>query len=375
MKISKLIITTTLIATCFSSCIKEEGLNREADIKSFNLPSDVMLMPSIINQKGDNRVIITVYDTTGLSNGKVAPEIVLSEGATITPASKEEVTLKDYQALYVVTAEDGGKKEYRLIIEPDKPQKYNFESWYEVANTAGTRVYEMLTDPLWSNANQGVATLYRDGDLFPTRSTEESYSGKYGMLLETVFGNRNKWLLAMDIPLYAGSAFRGYFDFSAGLSNPLACAKFGQIHPKSTGKPTRLTGWYKYKSGEYYQTCTVVKNKNRIDTIQGRIDEPDIYAVYFKVPAGNDGKNIYLTAENVLTSDRIIAKAIIDDRTEKADWTNFDIPFVYSEEPDYSQFDYKLAIVFSSSRQGAFYEGAIGSLLHIDEVEVITEPF
>ncbi len=94
----------------------------------------------------------------------------------------------------------------------------------------------------------------------------------------------------------------------------------------------------------------------------------------FKVPHGNDGKKVYLTAEDVLTSERLIATAIIADRTEKDDWTRFDIPFIYTEGIDYSQFDYKLAIVLSSSKRGAFYEGAIGSLLVVDEIEIVTEP-
>lgn len=369
-----ILITITFFVFCLSSCIKDEGVYREADIESFTLSSNIMLTSTIVNQKDNNRVIITVDDTTGMKNAKITPDIKLSPGAKIEPASGVEVQLQNYQTSYIVTAEDGNKKSYTIILEKDRPLKYNFENWYQVSNTAGTRIYDMLSDELWCNANKGVATVYRDNTPFPTRRTTDSHNGEYGILLETVFGNRNTILHMLDIPLYAGSAFRGVFE--TNISNPVTSAKFGQIHSKSTGKPIRFTGWYKYKSGEYYQTCTVndTPKYNIVDTVPGKKDELDIYAVMFKVPQGNEGKNVYLTANDVLTSNRLVATAIISDRTEKNDWTRFDIPFIYTEAIDYSRFDYKLAIVLSSSKRGAFYEGAIGSLLVVDEIEIVTEP-
>ena len=369
MKLKKYLIAFWAIPILFSSCIKEEGAFREADIVKFDLPSDVMLMPTIM---------VTVYDTTGMKEAFITPEIEVSPGAIVSPKSGEAVQLKDYAATYIVTAEDGDKKEYNVTILPDRPQKYNFESWYTVdKNNDGKLVYDMLSDPLWCNANEGVALVYYDYRSFPTLKTKDSKSGEYGMLLETVEGKRNKILYLLDIPLYAGSAFRGVFVAKDAMKNPLASAKFGQIHAKSAGKPVRFTGWYKYKSGDQYQTFDVSKAyDDRVEYLPGVKDELDIYAVLFKVPKGNAGKDIYLTAQDVQTSDRIIASAIVQDRSEKADWTRFDIPFVYKEgeSMDYSQYDYKLAIVFSSSKRGAFYEGAIGSALYIDEVEVVTEP-
>jgi hypothetical protein len=361
-----ILIAITFFVFSLPSCIKDEGAYREADIESFTLSSDIMLTSTIVNQKDNNRVIIIVDDTTGMKNAKITPDIKLSPGAKIEPASGVEVQLQNYQALYVVTAEDGNKKLYTIMLEKNRSLKYNFENWYQVSNTTGTKIYDMLSDELWCNANKGVAMFYRDNTLFPTRRTTDSHNGEYGILLETVFGNR-----AINIPLYAGSAFRGVFKIN--ISNPVTSVKFGQIHSKDAGKPIRFTGWYKYKSGEYYQTKP--KKHNEIDTIPGKKDELDIYAVMFKVPQGDEGKNVYLTANDVLTSNRLVATAIIPDRTEKNNWTRFDIPFIYTEETDYSRFDYKLAIVLSSSRRGAFYEGAIGSLLVVDEIEIVTEPY
>lgn len=369
MRIQKLSIILGVFLLLVS-CIKEEGPYREADIVKFTLSDDIMLTHSIINLKDNNQVIITVYDTTRIRS--IKPEIELSPGATISPASGEEAQLdKEYKAVYTVTSQDGNKKQYNISIEPDKPMSYNFESWVE--HGSDKRKYEMLADPLWYNGNPGVSFLYRDNEPFPTRKTEDRHNGKYGMLLETVLGNKSSFHL-LDIPLYAGSAFRGVFEIN--LNNPVASAKFGQIHAKSSGKPIRFKGWYKYKSGAVYQTCTVQENpkKNIIEYYPEIKDEPDMYAILFKVPQGAEGKDVYLTADDLQTSDRIIAKAIVEDKSEKADWTEFDIPFTYTEEMDYTKFDYKLAIVFSSSKRGAYYEGSIGSVLHIDDVEVTSEP-
>lgn len=374
MKLKEWIVASVATLMFLPSCIKEEGAYQEADIIKFTLPADIMLMPTIINLKGDNRVEVVVYDTIGMKEALIAPEIEVSPGAVISPASGEEVQLKDYKATYTVTAEDGDQKMYTIMILPDKPQKYNFESWYEVTKDP-KRIYEMLSDGLWSNANDGLAKVNPAYKSFPTRKTTECYSGEYGMLLESTEGVRSP-LFVMDIPLFAGSAFRGTFKTNA--SDPVTSAKFGQIHAKSSGKPLFFKGWYKYKPGKVFQTCTVTtvdkKKVNIVEYDENRKDEPDIYAIFFKVPKGNDGKDIYLNANDVKTSDRIIATAILEDTSEKADWTQFNIPFEYIEEIDYSQNDYKLAIVFSSSSRGAFYEGAPGSRLLIDEVEVVTLP-
>ena len=67
------------------------------------------------------------------------------------------------------------------------------------------------------------------------------------------------------------------------------------------------------------------------------------------------------------------------DKTEATDqWTRFDLDFKLQNgktinEDNLKAGKYKLAIVFSSSIQGAYFEGAIGSELCIDEVEITCE--
>lgn len=370
------IITATTIATLlFSSCIKDEELNKEGDIEEISLPSDIMDTYTIRNRL--DAIDVYVYDTTGFHNKKIAPSIVTSPGATVFPASGDSVALENYTAKYTVTPEDGhGSRTYTLRILPPPPLEFNFESWYTVSNAAGTRVYDMLTESLWSNANAGVTLRYFDNTPFPTRKTTEAKSGKYAAFLETVEGQRSA-ISTLDIPLYAGNLFYG--TFSANLGDPVTSAKFGQILSPKLGKPVKFTGWYKYQPGEVYQYYRIPEGKSKKDVIlaPGVQDKFSVYAVLFEVKKDQEGQNQYLSAHDIINLDEsklpIVAKAFLEDYSPKAEYTYFDIPFTYLRTMDSENNAYKLAIVFSSSQDGAFYEGAIGSKLWVDEVEVVCE--
>ena len=66
------------------------------------------------------------------------------------------------------------------------------------------------------------------------------------------------------------------------------------------------------------------------------------------------------------------------DPGEPADWKDFYVPFksVADKEFDYEKLmnnEYAIAIVASSSKNGAAFEGAVGSTLYIDEIEIVWE--
>jgi hypothetical protein len=357
-------IICSLLLAILSSCIKDEAPFREADITGFSLPASVMGGATY-----DNDIItVMLYDTAGFFSTKIAPQITVSEGATISPASGDSVIVKNYETTYKVTSENqSGSKTYTIRFVPFIPLKFDFEEW-ETKKWGSTKEYQVLKDPFWANANPGIAIVYPANTPFPTRSTTDSYSGEYAALLETAKGKRS---ILVNAPIFPGSLYRG--KFTPKLSEPVTSAQFGQIHPDYAGKPVLFTGYYKYKPGELYQ------NENE-EIEPGKIDQCDIYAVLFKVTKGAAGRDEYLDANEVNTigssnpSPKIVAHAILTDRTAKDKYTKFEIPFTYIEKLNYSAYDYKLAIVFSSSKDGAFFKGAIGSQLIIDEVEVKCTP-
>lgn len=87
-----------------------------------------------------------------------------------------------------------------------------------------------------------------------------------------------------------------------------------------------------------------------------------------------------LNGSNALTHPSLVAVARIpeEEAIETETWTKFDIPFELKEgksidEEKLVQGKYKLGVVFSSSVDGAYFNGAVGSTLYIDEVEVVCQ--
>ena len=58
------------------------------------------------------------------------------------------------------------------------------------------------------------------------------------------------------------------------------------------------------------------------------------------------------------------------------DWTWFTVPFDYTKDIDYEllrNYGYNIAVVFSSSKDGDYFQGAVGSTLCVDKVRLICE--
>lgn len=350
---SPLLIALSVL--CFTSCIKDEPLYREADIISFTLDQSILVSSNI----SDNKIQIVVAEGTDYKN--LTPAISLSPGAVVSPSSGQTVDFTD-DVIYKVVSEDGNyNKEYTVNVTSFISLKYDFEEW-EMAGAAWK--YPAMKDITWNSANPGImlAKLGRV-DRYPTRDTTDAVSGERAALLETLIGGR---YFGNHIPIFSGSLFRG--NFAINMGNFVKSTKFGQIHPKENGKPLTFTGYYKYSPGEHF-----IDSKG--DTIPNRLDECSIYAVLYKVTKGDAGTEEFLDGTDILTSDKVIARAVLEDKGEKNEYTRFDIPFVYreDEEVDYNLYDYKLAVVFASSGRGAYYEGAPGSKLTVDDVEVICE--
>ena len=68
--------------------------------------------------------------------------------------------------------------------------------------------------------------------------------------------------------------------------------------------------------------------------------------------------------------------AELENPGEPSEWTEFNIPF-NSREGNVFDMDklmrgeYAITVVASSSKDGAFFEGAVGSTLQVDELEII----
>lgn len=168
----------------------------------------------------------------------------------------------------------------------------------------------------------------------------------------------------VNMRIAAGNFFIGTFDVANALKDALAATRFGLPFAH---KPVKMTGYYKFKAGERFQD----KKGNAVD----RIDQPDAYCILYR-NTDAEGNRVLLNGADVLTNPNIVGLGRISGVVETNEWTPFEIPVVYTEELDdelLADFGYSMTICFSSSIEGAYFEGAPGSTFYVDKVKVECE--
>lgn len=370
----KNLLVCLFLSTIVISCIKDEAPNSEADIETCTLPGDVLNRDAIIENEKVTLIVKKGTDLTAL-----APRFTLTPGATVTPESGSTLNFTNPQT-YIVTSEDKKwQKSYRVEVTASAitTNRYHFENARFYSDAFSKEKYQIFyeTDQYgkenmtWASGNPGFALTGIKGDykIYPTYQSEDGYKGTKCLGLTTrktgTLGN------IVDMPLAAGNLFIGTFDVSNARSNALTATRFGA---QFEYVPTYLKGYYKYKAGEtFYVVDTSVSSK--LKPVPGQKDIFDIYAVFYESTQSLpmlDGTNILDEA-----TETILAVARIDDAKETDEWTEFYIPFVFREgkkvDPvKLADGKYSLAIVFASSIRGNYFEGAPGSTLLIDEVEL-----
>lgn len=368
MKVRNL-IACFLLGSLVTSCIKDEAPNAEADILTCVVPGDVLNREPIIENERIALMLKRGTDITAL-----APKFTLTPGATIVPESGSLLNFTNPQ-YYEVTSEDGKwKKRYKVEVNFSGVTNtvYHFENARLDRSGHYTLFYE--TDAqgketmLWASGNPGYAMTGVQGgaDIYPTYQSNSGYQGKCLTLTTRETG----WLgNSVNMPIAAGNLFLGTFDVVNALNSALAATQFGSPFEYI---PTYLKGYYKYKAGDtFYELNPQASDK--LKPVQGKKDIFDVYAVFYEPT--DDMKT--LDGANVLSEDNpnIISVARINNAKETDEWTEFNLPFVYRKgktiDPDkLKEGKYNLTIVFSSSIDGAYFEGAPGSTLYIDEVEL-----
>ena len=348
MRLFKSMMLATLAGLALSSCIREEALNAEADITDVTVDGTTLVRKPVIT---NNEVIFYVNGWEDLSH--LAPKFHVTEGAKIEPESGTALNFTQPQS-YTVTSQDGQwKKTYKVsFVSNDVATDYHFET----LKVDSTSKYNTFVDKTadgnlaeWGSGNAGVSFLMGDSKAseYPTSQAEEGYVGKCLKLTTVSTG----FLGAMfGAPIAAGNLFTG--DFQIDMGNPAKSTHFGRPF---------------YKMPKKFQD----KDKKEI---KGRKDSLAIYAVLFETGDGVE----YLDGTNSLTSDRIVLLAQLKDAKETNDWTRFSISFepvagrtVDSEKLKNGK--YSLAIIMSSSKDGAFFNGAVGSTLYVDELKLYSE--
>ncbi|MDC2614594.1 MULTISPECIES: PCMD domain-containing protein [Bacteroides] len=384
MKLKKL-FAGTILCLAVASCIQDEALNVEAAIDGCS-GSNIQLASINPNSK---TVSIYVSKSTDLSALEI--NFTLPDGASIEsidamindappkydfstsqiPITSEQ-TLEQYQRKFKVTSESGTTEAIYAItaIKSELPTEYHFESlvegssYYHEFYEFNLQQAEMLQ---WASGNPGfkLTGMAKSPLDYPTLQTE-GYRGK-GVKLETK--STGNFGATAKMPIAAGNLFIGTFIVKDALSDAKAATKFGFPFFK---RPISLKGHYKYTPGTVYISGTDKDRQPIIDESMKGKDKGDIYAVLYEADNDED----FLDGYNSLTSNKITAIARIPSTETTSEWKQFDLPFEYKKtinESSLTEGKYKLAIVFSSSINGAEFKGSVGSTLWVDEVTIQCE--
>lgn len=381
-----------IMCLAITSCIQDEGLNVEAAIDGCN-GSNIQL--STINTYSKT-VSIYVSKATDLSTLEIQFE--LPEGADIEPVDvaandhapkydfsnskvpvTSEQTLEQYQRKFRVTSESRTTEAVYMItvIKSELPTEYHFENIedgnnkYHIFYEFNLQKAEMLQ---WASGNPGFnLTGMARSPLDYITIQSQGYIGK-GAKLETK--STGSFGAGVSMPIAAGNLFIGSFEVGNALKDAMKATKFGFPFYKH---PTRLSGYYKFKPGTDYTSYTLGSDGKKnffIDASMNGKDKGDIYAVLYEA----DNVEDFLDGYNSLNSPKIVSLARIksEDVKETSEWTSFDLPFVLQNNKTINDNmlaagKYKLAIVFSSSVEGAAFKGSVGSTLWIDEVTIHCE--
>lgn len=355
--ISSIIIILTILLT---ACVKEDhfGLSSYGNIKTF----------LVSNQSGNavinsNTMTVVVEIPAGIDlAGITIQDLELSSFATTDTKVGDVLDLSNPQYIDI-TAEDGSIHSWTIQsdVASNDPQldNYDLNAWY----LTGSGYYEPgsnATSTVWGTGNPGTQIL----NLLATTPYDLGNDNKAAKM-ETL--DNGALPASLGMPISAGSIFTGYFNSdNLDPTDPTAAIEFGTPF---AGRPVNIQFKYQFQPGEV--------NRDRDGNELGYPDKLDIYAL-LEVRLGG-------------TTERL-ATAWFRSADPNDMLTTMEIPFTYGELddsfPDYMKpednvyvsadsaafvLPTHITFVASSSYDGANFAGAIGSVLIVDDVEMVYE--
>lgn len=340
--------------------------SKEAKITEITFDSQFVIEQPIIGESTD----LTLYISDEAADEdlqEVVVTIEVSEKATVAPASGSKVDLSKGSVDFTVTAEDGTTtQKYTVKISKGK-NIYGFEQ--EWIKGGGNFPHE---EPVgWATCNGAINLLKQFGNPkytgeYTVMPTDDKHSGKLAVKMVSRDTGGGVVMKAQVPKVTASTIFLGTFNAFAATSNVANATQFGIPFTK---KPLKVKGYYKYTPGKDFYT--------HLEADPAGKDGMSVVATLFEITKDTD----FLNGVQVYSEDaRIVAKAKFTDDTEKTEFTPFDLELEYVKDYDPAK-KYKFTVVFSSSKDGIIidedgkitHNGAIGSTLIVDDVEIISE--
>lgn len=346
-----------------------------ATIEKMTIAGDaVAVQPDIEEGTGSKGITVYVKPGTTAEQLNLVPTIQIAEGAVITLNDEAYVsgTAVDFskKAVFKVVAESGKTKTtYTVVVQEwnDFDFRSDLNQWETKHATAAA--WQQYEEPAngWATSNEGVkyiklfygSVLYGQDKPYAVTVTDDAKSGKAARL-ETLHTGGN----ALVPKVTSGTVYCG--TFKVVITNTLKSTRFGYPCLK---QPKSFKGSYKYTPGSTYYTClNPASDAGSVKEDQAKTDSPAINAVLYEV---NNYAYEYLDGTNLLTSDKIVAIASVKDAGTQDSFKDFDVKFDFGKKQFDATKKYKLAIVCSSSKEGDKFSGAPGSVLIVDDLEIV----
>lgn len=335
----------------------------QAELLSIEFADNAKVAVQPATTDGKNYTFAMTADATADDLKGLVPTIVVSEMATVVPASNKTVDFSQGAVDFVVTAEDGTTTAtYTVSCVGRRTSYFDFQKWEGDSNVVPSASEGWCT----SNLASMFLPLYGVKVDNPAVSPVEGLMGKpdTASMIYSINSRilNNKYAEAIVPALTAGTMYLGKFQLV--MDNTLQSTHFGIPYAY---KPLTVSGYFKYTPGD-----SVITNTRKV-VKDGPKDEGIVGAVLFEVTKDDD----HLDGTNAYTDPSVVAKGQFICQ-EQADFTPFEVKLEYLKDYDPTK-KYKFAIICSSSKNGDTYQsadevvvGSGGSKLIVDDISVVS---
>ncbi len=348
----KVFYTVLVLAVLFTACKKDKS-SSQTDMRQFTVTGsdNASVVPDTVFLDVKNHMISLMF-TQDIPPASFPVSFTvnmdLPSGASSDPANGGSVTFNsiDEDVVCTVTAEDGTKADYHILLRDTQIPDADFEDWYMTAGLNGIQYKEpgkSAGSTVWATANSGTSV----------------YSLYCTIPVDTTGGNTVARIFTgstLLIPITSGTLFTGKFDVNGAIDNPTDPQKATLFGIPFILRPVSFKFTYTFKPGPRYIQATLKNPGN----IFGGFNVTDL--------AGEDKFTAYAVLERRVGSDVTeVGRADFSSSDVHSDFIEVTVPFVYSltVKPTH------ISVVFASSKAGDVYTGAEGSTLTIDNLELL----
>ena len=341
------------ITLAISACIKDDHFGKSglSQIKAFEIPGQVTT--TTIDHEA---LTVTVPMPENLIDFNLVPSVItVSNFASVTPGVGVQQDFTD-PVPYTVTAENGAVSVYMVSVERTGAQiqlpNSSFEDWF-TASAAGKQFEQPGVDAattIWGTANRGLALGGADANTTPQQKGVDS-----------TFVRMESVAAPAIVRMAAATIFTGKFTTGfPSISDPRSNIELGTPYG---GRPLNVSFAYKYQPGS--------SNEDENGTPLAYGDQCDVY-VLFENRDGSKPKRVatawFRSGDAVTNWTRVSIPVKYGPLDATDPWYDYAQPRPDEEWGDGGETVTHISFLATSSFEGDFFKGAIGSTLDLDNL-------